>query len=335
MKKILQVGPGVHSRGGINTVISRIMQFKIDGFVFDRVATFEGGRWFEKIYACLLGLLIFLFKVFKCEIVHIHCSLGNSIIRKLPFFLIAFVLRKKIVLHLHTPDFENLKLNFISREMIKKASAVIVLSESWLKIFFNQIQRDYVVIHNPADPLLKVDNSEDTILFAGKLEDRKGYRELIQSLANVDLKGFRLKLAGNGEVENAKKLAQKHGVTTAIDILGWQSEDEMRELYSKSKIFVLPSYAEGLPMSLIDAMSAGCIPVISYVGGISDVCSKENSIEISYGNSLNIADGISKAIYYSKLGSKMSKNAVSTAEKEFSAVSIASKLKHLYSDLKK
>lgn len=335
MKTILQVGPGMRSKGGINTVISRIMLLEINGFVFDRIATFEGGSWLEKIYACLLGLFIFLFKVFKCQIVHIHCSLGSSIIRKLPFFLIAYMSQKKILLHLHTPDFNNLKLNFVSREMITRADAVIVLSESWLKIFLNEINRDYIVIHNPADKALKVINSTDTILFAGKLEDRKGYRDLIKALAGVDLQGFRLKLAGNGEVDSAKKLAQKCGVSSSTDILGWQSESEMRRLYSESKIFILPSHAEGLPMSLIDAMSAGCIPVISYVGGIPDVCSKDNSIQVLFGDPSNIAEGITKAINDSKSGSIISKNAINTAKNEFSASSISAKLEHLYRELTK
>ena len=79
----------------------------------------------------------------------------------------------------------------------------------------------------------------------------------------------RLVLAGDGDVEGMKKLAAPLG--DRVRVLSWIDAHERDRLLAESDVFVLPSYAEGVPMSLLEAMAAGLPCITTPVGGIPDV----------------------------------------------------------------
>ena len=79
-------------------------------------------------------------------------------------------------------------------------------------------------------------------------------------------------IAGVGdESDNLKQEAKMLGIEEQIHFTGWVEEVEKNDIYNKASIFVLCSKGEGFPLSLLEAMSCGCVSVVSNVGDISDV----------------------------------------------------------------
>src|SRR4029079_14258769 len=83
----------------------------------------------------------------------------------------------------------------------------------------------------------------------------------------------RLVLAGDGDVEGARRLAAPLG--ESVQVRTWLGAAERDGLLADSDVFVLPSHAEGLPMSLLEAMSSGLPSIVTPVGGIPEVFSHE------------------------------------------------------------
>jgi glycosyltransferase involved in cell wall biosynthesis len=126
-------------------------------------------------------------------------------------------------------------------------------------------------------------------LFLGRLGQRKGVYDLLQAadaLVNRQhQKDFMFYLAGDGEVEQVKQVVQEKRLENNVQVLGWIGEEEKLEWLKKADIMVLPSYNEGLPMSILEAMAAGKIIISGRVGGIPDlVTDGENGFLITPGD---------------------------------------------------
>ena len=133
-----------------------------------------------------------------------------------------------------------------------------------------------------------IPNEKIYITTMGLLSQRKGTFDLIDVAAK--LKGemdskYKFMLAGDGEIEKAKRKISDLGLEDLFIIPGWISDEKkIEEIYKKSIIYILPSYNEGMPMSVLEAMSYG-LPVISTnVGSISLVVKEENGFVVEPGD---------------------------------------------------
>lgn len=76
---------------------------------------------------------------------------------------------------------------------------------------------------------------------------------------------------GTGELESLKAKAQELGISENVEFLGWVESDRKNQELARASIFASPAYAEGLPMAMLEAMSAGKAVVVTPVGGIPEV----------------------------------------------------------------
>ena len=171
------------------------------------------------------------------------------------------------------------------------------------------------------------------ILFVGWLEAFKGVFELLEAALRLHRKGFvfKLTLAGRGNAEqSARKFVLENGLESVVDFVGWVGLEDLGRLYSEHNIFVLPSWAEGLPNSMIEAMAAGLAVVVTRVGMVPDyLVDGEHALLIPAKNKVALEFAIEKLLVDSPLRRKLAQNgfeltlrvfAVDTAVVNFSEV---------------
>jgi len=111
------------------------------------------------------------------------------------------------------------------------------------------------------------------LLFVGWLERWKGVFDLLEACARLaPMYSFVLTFAGNGDAYGeAREYAAAGGMADRVRFLGWTEGEALEDLYRESDVFVLPSWTEGLPNAMIEAMASGLAVVVSAVGTIPDV----------------------------------------------------------------
>jgi len=131
------------------------------------------------------------------------------------------------------------------------------------------------------------------LLFLGILDQQKGIYDLLQVLADhkEEFEGRALlNVGGNGDVATFENTVKKMGLEQLVAFHGWVSGDKKKELLLNSDVFILPSYAEGLPMAILEAMAYGLAIVSTTVGAIPEVVNEDNGFLITPGDRQMLAD---------------------------------------------
>lgn len=269
------------TKGGISTVIgsySRI--YKPFGFLSTSHCKGRTRNFLVLLYA----IIVFCFKCIKpsIKIIHIHSASNNSFKRKRIFINIAHFFKKKIVLHIHGGAFKKYaEKNWGTvSSTISKVDIIIALSDSW-KIYFEEKFPDTKtivvpnIVENPQpSEAKKKDNSIVEAVFLGLICDNKGVFDLVETIHHnrAYLEGkFKMHIGGNGETERLCKYIEKHDLTKLVSFEGWVDSTKKAFLLSNCDVFILPSYFEGVPISILEAMTYR-LPIISTnVGGIPEI----------------------------------------------------------------
>jgi len=271
---------GTVQKGGIDSVI----QGYIDNGLFDnkkhtRIGSHAGENKWHDLYLFITAIfrLFYLCVVEKNIILHCHMSYKGSFFRKLTFVTIAKLFRHKTIVHLHGSEFKDYYAESSSFKkrvilwLINHVDEFVVLSDSW-QVFIDDISgRRVMVINNYVD-IEKYDVARipGQILFLGAFIKRKGIYDLVNALKQVS-SGCHLHLCGAGEDETVQSLIDDLSLSDSVTNHGWVNAKQKTQLLSECSVFILPSYNEGLPMVIIEAMACE-IPVISTpVGGIPEV----------------------------------------------------------------
>jgi glycosyltransferase involved in cell wall biosynthesis len=136
------------------------------------------------------------------------------------------------------------------------------------------------------------------LIYVGRLSAEKGVPILFDSLKVLKSKGYRfeLTLLGDGEARQSLEiLAKEYNISQNLKFSGFVDQKTIADELSNSDIFVLPSFAEGIPVSLMEAMAMGVPVIASYVGGISELV-----VDKVTGQMVSPADveGLANAIAY-------------------------------------
>jgi len=137
------------------------------------------------------------------------------------------------------------------------------------------------------------------VLFVGWLDREKGVLDLLEACEKLapDHK-FELNLVGEGNVSSlARKRVQQLGLTNVIHFSGWLNGDDLIQAFRDADIFVLPSWAEGLPNAMIEAMAARLAVVVTSVGNITDVIKNgENGLLVTPQDVAQLQTALSRVI---------------------------------------
>ncbi len=265
----------------------------------------EIGRILYFVSAVFKIVLLLLFDR-RIRVVHIHTAADGSFVRASIVMKLCKAFRKKIILHSHASRFKDYFNESDNKADILKnlrlAEVLVVLSNSW-KDWFQSIGFDgsHIVVLNNITALPQIEETARTdgklhLLFLGLLGDRKGIFDIIKSIGEHK-KEFQDKLifriGGNSHEKELISAIKHYGLEDFVTFEGWVSGDKKIDLLNWADAYILPSYNEGLPIGILEAMSYGCAIIASPVGGIPEVVKDgHNGIIVEPGNTEEIAKAI-------------------------------------------
>ena len=343
--KVLVVATSSKTRGGITSVINSHKSTELwKNWNCIWIETHIDKSPTSKIWFFIKSILRFIILIQNASIVHIHLSGPRSTRRKQVFIKLSKFFKKKIIIHFHAFS-EKSSIDANHKKLYSKtfnsADFIIVLSKSWKQGLINDLgicKNRIKVIYNPCISRSKINlrNKKNFILYAGTLNERKNYKNLLKAFAQIskEFLDWKLVFAGNGELNEAKKLAENLSIQSQVEFKGWVVGSEKEKLFEESRIFCLPSYAEGFPMAVLDAWSYGLPVITTPVGGIPDVAiDNENVILFDPNDISELAYKIKKLILDINLQEKLKKASLAFAENEFSLQNIISNVEQSYLEL--
>jgi len=214
-------------------------------------------------------LAVFYARFKKAQILHLH-AVGPAI-----FAPIARLLGMKVVFTHHGPDYERSKWGPIARFTLKLgerlgvtySNEVIVISDVIQKLVVQKYNRtDTNLIFNGVNVPVNTSKSDyieslgleprGYVFTLGRFVEEKGFDLLINAFDKINQNEYKLVLAGDADQEESysrrlKELAKEKNVI----LTGFVKGEALHQLFNNARLFVLPSYHEGMPISLLEAMS--------------------------------------------------------------------------------
>jgi glycosyltransferase involved in cell wall biosynthesis len=142
-------------------------------------------------------------------------------------------------------------------------------------------------------------DSNQTLVCVGRLCLQKGQLLLPKAAAALrgEFPGLRIVLIGDGPIRRPlEDLISKHGVDEIIELRGWQPNAEVRQAMRNSRAFLLPSFAEGLPVVIMEALALGRPVISTYIAGIPELVSSACGWVVPSGSEAELVGAIRKAL---------------------------------------
>lgn len=283
---VVMVGTALCGRGGMSSVVATYQAAGLFGRVPVRyIEAHREVSSFGKLWLVAFGLtqLLGLLLSDKVALLHVHAASGVSFWRKRLFIRLGQLFSRPVIIHLHGGEFLKFYRDCSARQQrlvrrtLESADRVVVLSWTW-RDRIREISEclRIVVLPNPvvvpAESQLR-DGKEFRILSLGRLERAKGVFELIEAFALLRREHVCavLTLGGEGDFHAVRQRLAELNVEGCVELPGWVVGARKEALLRSADAFVLPSHAEGLPVSMLEAMAYGIPVVVSRVGSVPEV----------------------------------------------------------------
>lgn len=240
-------------------------------------------KYFENLSHTFIGIFVSL--RYKPDILHLQ-AVGSALLTPL-----ARLLGIKVILTSHGSNYKHLKWGTFAKLFLRLseflgitfANEVIAISRTVADEIKGKYNRDADVIPNgvfipqttTGERTLEKYSLEKNkyILAVGRFVPEKGFHILIDVFNRADLDGFKLVIAGEADHKDAYSMELKESGLKNKNIImpGFLAGEPLQELYSHAALFVLPSFYEGLPIVLLEALSYGLSCIASDIPGNRDV----------------------------------------------------------------
>lgn len=307
----LIVGPERRTTGGVARFVAEQTD-RLPGDVAVRTHD-VGSRSATGARGVLLGLAVALWQMVafafrsRPDVVHVHSSHGVAFYRASFYVLFAsYVWRRPVVLHEHGSSFDefvltaSLPVHWLQSLVFGASSRVVVLSPYWRDVLSLRVPDEkLVVVPNAVDPSgydPSFEPERPRVVFVSNHVPRKGIREFVESVETLSAEGheFWVDIAGAGELSDAAEdLASAHD---HVEYHGYVSEADKRDLLSSGSIYALPTYGEGLPIALLEAMAGGDAVVTTTVGAIPEVVGDDNGVLVEPGEVEPLTDALRELV---------------------------------------
>lgn len=342
-KHILTVGADWRNpKGGVAQVMANYANYIFGRDNFKCVVNSCGGNGIKKAWKAVYAMILMTWKMLvdnDIKIVHIHTASYNSFRRSSIFVKLAKWFDKKVILHIHGGGFkEYYQTNpkWILKEL-QQADALAVLSESWKKFFSSINANDNIqVINNVIPEPRKFDmsigfNMPIKLLFLGAVCDAKGIFDLLDVLNENKIRfngKIELHIGGNDEIERLQQYIADNSLENMVKFHGWVDGETKASLLENCHYYILPSYTEGLPLSIIEALSYGKPVLSTPVGGIPEIINESIGILFKPGNRQEIKQLLEQVVSIKNYDS-LSNNALHSSRK-FQPEEVKKQLNQIY-----
>lgn len=351
---VLMIGVDDASVGGMLTVVNnyRTNEYFCKKTNLQYIATVIRANKLKKITTFISKIpeIIFTIKNKKIDIVHVHMAERGSVYREGMVVLIARAMGCKTVIHMHGANIETWYDNRVALNkmliswIFNQADRMIILGENW-RPFMERVMRGHEdkirVLHNAVqvESCDMANENARNILFYGMLIQRKGIDDLLEAFSSLIREipdDICLTLYGDDHDADEKiqtKIA-KYDASNRIKYQGWLTEENRREVFHNSLINVLPSYNEGLPMTILESMGYGIPNIATNIAAIPEAIDNGmNGFVIQPGNVRELKDSMKKLVTDKDLWKKFSENAYNDAKNKFSIQAHISTLLKIYNQL--
>ena len=310
-KRILMAGDYYKNShpGGISAVVNYWSRH-IDELQYYPIYKIGGkltkGWWFLTSYV-RLALRMATDK--DATIVHLHTAADGSFKRNSQLTRLCKKFGRKVIMHIHASRFKDFYNESSDKagilDTLHSVDQLIVLSESW-KEWFKSIgieESKITILHNitpePAKiPEAKQNDGRIRFLFMGEIGQRKGVFDILRAISahREEAKGcMELIIGGNKNEQKLLDTIKNNKLEDIARFEGWVSGEKKLRLLNEADIYILPSFNEGLPISILEAMSYGCPIISTPVGGIPEVVNS-NGILVTPGNEEEIWNAMDRYI---------------------------------------
>lgn len=193
---------------------------------------------------------------------------------------------------------------------------------------------DYNKVKNPYKDFPQLKNIKDPIvLFAGRIITQKGIEVFVKAMQELKHKKVHFVIAGRGDVVNLRRLLREYDIKN-YTFLGFVDNSKLPGLYKLSSIFVLPSYYENFPISLLEAMSMKCACISTKVGAVSEIIDEHfTGLIMNKGDSQDLAKKIRYLLDNEKYRLKIAEAAYDDVRKKFTSKIMAEKTLKIYEEI--
>jgi glycosyltransferase involved in cell wall biosynthesis len=232
------------------------------------------------------------------------------------------------------------KLISVSTEL-KKVALSIEKSRRTINVVYNGCD-SHPLLYNDDDKMemrtkLGILKTDKVIIFVGRIEKDKGIYELLSAFSILKSKchNLHLILLGNCvESDLQREISSLTALKNKIHVIGEQPHREVFNWLKSADLFVLPSYHEGLPNAILEAMSCGLPVVSTKIGGIPEIVEDGNTgILVNPKDSDALANAIVYLIENDELARNMGKTGRDKVEQKFSWQQNAKEIVQIYNEV--
>lgn len=336
-------------KGGMVTVVRNYLDYQ--GFKKSRitfVATHvSGNRLIKSAYFVAAFIkILFMLLLKRVDLVHLHMAERGSFYRKAYIVRLCRRFKIPVIIHHHGAEFEDFyqKLSAEQKKYVKDILEMtdcnLVLSSFLKQKLLEKAENAKVeVLHNavPVKCTLSATADADRIVMLGCQGKRKGSYDLLDAIAGIDKllpEKFSLWMCGDEDVEGVREYAEKLGLSHRVAWVGWISGVEKEACLERAFMHVLPSYREGLPMSILETMGRGIPNISTAIASIPEVIRDgENGFLIQPGDVELLQQRILELVRDEALHDNFSRESYRTISTEFSLSASVEKLENIYADV--
>ncbi len=352
--KILITSPSLNplqNVSGISTVVQTIMQYNNEHKYFHYILGSPDKKqnnliW---IFKSIKQLFIFPFalKRYNIQLVHQNLPLNpKGVSREYIINLWCRLFKIPVILHVHGGIFlmngiKNKYYKQITKSLFNHSCKVLILSElenDSLKQNYNfksaQVLCNSINVANYENDGKRLSKNKPNILFLGRIHESKGIDDIIDALRLLKEKiSFRFIICGTGPATTHFTNECEQLLGSDFEYLGIVYGSTKTIIIKKADFFILPSrYGEGLPMSLLETMAAGVVPIVTDDASMKYVVQHNyNGIRVEKRNSNDIYEKLLLILKNPNLYESLSKNAVKTIKEQFDINIYIKKLNIIYS----